>query len=52
MADQDIDGSHIKGLVMNFFHKYWPELLKRPGFLRVVLLSILDIHNSLNKSKF
>jgi DNA topoisomerase-2 len=28
MADQDQDGSHIKGLVINFLHHYWPSLLK------------------------
>jgi DNA topoisomerase-2 len=28
MTDQDHDGSHIKGLVMNMFHSEWPELLK------------------------
>lgn len=28
LADQDYDGSHIKGLVMNFIHHFWPELLK------------------------
>ena len=28
MTDQDHDGSHIKGLVMNMFHSQWPELLK------------------------
>jgi DNA topoisomerase II len=27
MADQDLDGSHIKGLVMNLFHAEWPQLL-------------------------
>lgn len=30
MADQDQDGSHIKGLVVNFIHHYWPDLLKLP----------------------
>lgn len=30
MADQDQDGSHIKGLVINFIHHNWPELLKLP----------------------
>ncbi|KAL3117199.1 hypothetical protein niasHT_007602 [Heterodera trifolii] len=29
MADQDQDGSHIKGLVINFIHSNWPSLIKR-----------------------
>ena len=27
MTDQDHDGSHIKGLLLNLFHSFWPELL-------------------------
>ena len=34
MTDQDHDGSHIKGLIINFLHCYWPALLKSGGFLR------------------
>ena len=29
MADQDTDGSHIKGLLLSMIHKFWPELLRR-----------------------
>jgi DNA topoisomerase-2 len=32
MADQDDDGSHIKGLLMNLFHTEWQELMKL-GFI-------------------
>lgn len=27
MADQDHDGTHIKGLIMNMVHHFWPELI-------------------------
>ena len=32
MADQDYDGFHIVGLLINLFEHLWPELLERPGF--------------------
>ena len=32
MTDADLDGSHIKGLVLNMFHVYWPKLIDL-GFL-------------------
>ena len=33
MTDQDHDGSHIKGLIMNFLHHFYPSLLRVEGFL-------------------
>jgi len=41
MADQDHDGSHIKGLVINFLHHYWPSLLDIPGFLQQFITPIV-----------
>jgi DNA gyrase/topoisomerase IV subunit B len=28
LTDSDVDGSHIKGLLVNLFHHWWPSLLK------------------------
>ena len=43
MADQDHDGSHIKGLVLNFLHHFWPSLLRLPGFLREFITPIVKV---------
>lgn len=41
MADQDHDGSHIKGLVINLIHKFWPSLLDIPSFLQCFITPIV-----------
>jgi len=41
MTDQDHDGSHIKGLIINFLHHYWPSLLQVPNFLQVFITPIV-----------
>lgn len=28
MTDADLDGSHIKGLILNIFHVFWPSLIE------------------------
>lgn len=41
MTDQDHDGSHIKGLIINFLHHFWPSLLVIPNFLQVFITPIV-----------
>lgn len=41
LADQDWDGSHIKGLDINLFACEWPSLLEIPGFFAFMNTPIL-----------
>ena len=41
MTDQDYDGSHIRGLLINLFHELWHELLETPGFLTYMVTPIV-----------
>ncbi len=41
MTDQDHDGSHIKGLIINFLHHFWPSLLAQANFLQVFITPIV-----------
>jgi DNA topoisomerase-2 len=40
-ADQDADGSHIKGLCVNLFQSQWGSLTKIPGFIGFMNTPIL-----------
>lgn len=41
MTDQDLDGSHIKGLCINLFHAEWRSLVHIPGFISFMNTPIL-----------
>ena len=41
MTDQDLDGSHIKGLGINLFQSEWPTLAEIPGFIGFMNTPIL-----------
>jgi len=43
MTDQDFDGSHIKGLVINFIEHWFPDLLQCEGFLREFVTPIVKV---------
>ena len=43
MTDQDHDGSHIKGLLINLIHKFWPSLMQLEGFLVEFVTPIIKV---------
>ncbi|CAH6420472.1 DNA topoisomerase 2 [uncultured virus] len=43
LTDQDVDGSHIKGLIMNFVHYFWPSLIKFEGFVRALSTPLVKV---------
>jgi len=46
MTDQDLDGSHIKGLCINLFECLWPSLMNIEGFLGFMNTPILKATKS------
>ena len=51
MADQDLDGSHIKGLLMNLFHAEWATLMKS-GFICSLATPLLKATKKMLKLSF
>ncbi|XP_041942216.1 DNA topoisomerase 2-alpha [Alosa sapidissima] len=51
MTDQDQDGSHIKGLLINFIHTNWPSLL-RHNFLEEFITPIIKVSHKKQELSF
>ena len=51
-TDADVDGSHIKGLLMNLFAIFWPELLEIPGFLIALATPIIKVKKNKESIEF
>ncbi|TFY62387.1 hypothetical protein EVJ58_g3889 [Rhodofomes roseus] len=52
MTDQDHDGSHIKGLLINYFDHFYPSLLKVPKFLVEFITPIVRVTKGGQKINF
>jgi DNA topoisomerase-2 len=52
MTDQDLDGSHIKGLCINLFQNEWPSLCRIPGFIGFMNTPILKSKKGTQENKF
>lgn len=52
LADQDDDGHHIKGLLINMIHRFWPSLLINvPDFIQTLATPIVKVFKKSDTKK-
>lgn len=53
ITDADVDGSHIKGLLFNFVHHFWPSLLElNPNFIKGMITPIIKASKGKDVKEF
>lgn len=50
-VDADVDGNSIAGSLLNFFHKYWPDMFDRRMIYKVETPIVVAVPKQKNKSK-
>ena len=50
-VDADVDGNSIAGLLINFFHKYWPDMFDRRMIYKVETPIVVAIPRAKTKKK-
>ncbi len=51
MTDADVDGDHIKGLLFNFFHHFWPSFMKRDSAFCSLITPVVRIWKNMKKGR-
>lgn len=49
LTDQDADGSHIKGLIINLIHYMWPSLILTDNFIQCLRTPLLKVFKTSDK---
>lgn len=50
-VDADVDGNSIAGLLINFFHKYWPDMFERKMIYKVETPIVVALPKQKGKKK-
>lgn len=49
MTDADTDGDHIKGLLFNFFHHFWPSFMRRQTSFCSLITPVVRMWKNMKK---
>lgn len=49
LSDQDLDGFHIRGLIINMFQHFWPSLVLIKGFIQSMSTPLIKVFKANDK---